>query len=145
MGRVFVPDSKVIARSLKRASAFETIFERHFATIYRYLRGQAGTAAAEDLTAETFTRAFSSRGSYDLVEDDALPWLVGIATDVLGARTSTPSEAVPEDDQAERAAYYRGWTLLRKRIRGERRALRYLWPLVPAAAAIAVLVVMLVR
>jgi DNA-directed RNA polymerase specialized sigma24 family protein len=135
-------DSEAIARSLKRASAFEAIFERHFTAVYRYLRLHAGTAAAEDLAAETFARAFSSRRSYDLSYDDARPWLLGIATDVLRAdgRVAAPQPEIPEDDNAERAAYYRGWTVLRRRIRSGRRLLRYLWLLVPVAAAIAVIV-----
>ena len=100
-------DSKVIARSLRRGSAFEAIFERHFDVVYRYLRRQAGTAAAEDLAAETFARAFTNRRSYDLNYDDARPWLFGIATNVLRAhwratgRVTIPLLDSPDDFGAD--------------------------------------------
>jgi len=39
-------------------------------------------ALAQDLAAETFATAFSSRASYDLARDDAAPWLFGIAANI---------------------------------------------------------------
>jgi RNA polymerase sigma-70 factor (ECF subfamily) len=77
-------DADAIARSLRRPDAFEVVFERHFRAVFRYLRRRAG-AAADDLAAETFTRAFAGRAGYDLARPDARPWLFGIATNVLRA------------------------------------------------------------
>ena len=77
-------DADAIARSLGTPAAFEAVFERHFAPVFRYLRRRTG-AAAEDLAAETFTRAFAGRAGYDLKRADARPWLFGIATNVLRA------------------------------------------------------------
>jgi RNA polymerase sigma factor (sigma-70 family) len=78
-------DADAIERSLLGApQAFELVFERHFAAVFRYLRRRVG-AFAEDLAAETFTRAFAGRAGYDLARPDAGPWLFGIATNVLRA------------------------------------------------------------
>ena len=77
-------DADVISSSFRRPEAFEVVFQRHFAGVFRYLRRRAGPIA-EDLAAETFTRAFAGRGGYDLDRSDARPWLFGIATNVLRA------------------------------------------------------------
>jgi RNA polymerase sigma factor (sigma-70 family) len=76
-------DAEAIARSLRQPAAFEHVFERHFAALFRYLRRRVGPQAAEDLVAETFARAFAGRDGYDHAWPDARPWLLGIATNVL--------------------------------------------------------------
>jgi len=76
-------DASVIAESLEKGEAFMTIFERHFATIHRYLRRRLSRDVADDLAAEVFTTAFARRASFDLARSDALPWLYGIATNLI--------------------------------------------------------------
>ena len=76
-------DADVIAASVDDAQAFVAIFDRHFRTIHGYLARRVGHEPAGDLAAETFTRAFDMRGRYDMARPDALPWLYGIATNVL--------------------------------------------------------------
>jgi len=68
---------------------FGVIFDRHFDAIYRYMaRRTSGDAAA--LTSETFCVAFSRRSSFDARALSALPWLYGIARNVIGnAQRST--------------------------------------------------------
>ncbi len=61
---------------------FAAIFERHSASVHRYLTGRVGSGPAEDLVGETFTTAFRSRSSFDLSRSDARPWLFGIATNI---------------------------------------------------------------
>lgn len=78
-------DAEAIARSLRHPATFERVFERHFAVLFRYLRRRVGPHIAEDLVAETFTRAFAARRTYDTARPDARPWLFGIATNVLRA------------------------------------------------------------
>jgi RNA polymerase sigma-70 factor (ECF subfamily) len=51
--------------------------------IHRYLHRRVGLHLAEDLASETFVVAFRRRASYDGAEDDARPWLFGIATNLL--------------------------------------------------------------
>ena len=81
----------------------EAAFSAHYATILRYVRSIVRDATeAEDLTQETFLRAYRSRDS--LRDPDAmLPWLYSVATHVcldrLRQRTrqmQTRSDADPE-------------------------------------------------
>jgi RNA polymerase sigma-70 factor (ECF subfamily) len=73
----------VIAASLTAPEAFEGIFDRHFRTISAYLRRRLTHTIADELAAEVFTTAFAGRRSYDLDRPDALPWLYGIAANLL--------------------------------------------------------------
>jgi RNA polymerase sigma factor (sigma-70 family) len=76
-------DAEAIAASRKDPDAFVEIFDRHFHTIHAYLRRRVGSALADDLAASTFTEAFSARRRYDGSRPDALPWLYGIASNLL--------------------------------------------------------------
>ncbi len=76
-------DAEVIAASLVRPERFEAIFDRHAAAIHRYLRRRVGERLAEELTAETFARAFGFRRQFDGREASALPWLYGIAVNLI--------------------------------------------------------------
>lgn len=76
-------DAELIQSSLVDPSAFTGIFDRHFRAIFRFIRGRVGRQLAEDLASETFVVAFGRRYTYDLSRDDALPWLYGIAVNLL--------------------------------------------------------------
>lgn len=76
-------DADVIARSRDRGEDFQAIFERHVASILRYLRLRVGDDLAEELTAETFAQAFRHRARYSARHSSALPWLYGIAVNLL--------------------------------------------------------------
>jgi RNA polymerase sigma factor (sigma-70 family) len=110
--------------SLWRAStsgdpgAFAEIYERHATAIYNYLfRRLADWSEAEDLTAVVFLEAFRRRQEVVVLEGKLLPWLYGIATNVLRNRrrafwrhrelvrelADQPRDAV-EADAAARAA-----------------------------------------
>jgi RNA polymerase sigma-70 factor (ECF subfamily) len=75
-------DAEYLALSLSEPTAFEPIFDRHFGAVHRYLHRRAGRELADELTAETFALAFSRRGSCR-ASGSVLPWLYGIATNVL--------------------------------------------------------------
>jgi RNA polymerase sigma factor (sigma-70 family) len=79
-------DAALIAASLEDPQAFVAIFERHFGSISRYLRRRLRRMVADDLAAEVFAIAFSRRFAFDLDRPDALPWLYGIAANLLRAR-----------------------------------------------------------
>ena len=67
--------------------AFYELYERHARTIYHYLiRRLADWSEAEDLTAVVFLEAFRRRSEVVVVEGKLLPWLYGIATNVLRNR-----------------------------------------------------------
>jgi RNA polymerase sigma-70 factor, ECF subfamily len=64
-------------------AAFSELYTRHAAAVYGWL-GRRLPWAASDLTAETFARALVSRDSFrDERDGSALPWLLGIARNVL--------------------------------------------------------------
>ena len=75
-------DADCVARSLSRPRAFEEIFDRHFLAVHGYLHRRAGREVADEVAAETFALAFSRRASFRGT-GSALPWLYGIATNVL--------------------------------------------------------------
>jgi RNA polymerase sigma factor (sigma-70 family) len=64
--------------------AFAQLYERHARAIYNYLfRGCADWALAEDLTSVVFLEAFRSRARVQMEPGKVLPWLYGVATNVL--------------------------------------------------------------
>jgi RNA polymerase sigma factor (sigma-70 family) len=76
-------DGAVFARSVSEPEIFTVIFDRYYRSIYGYLSRRVGQATADDLAAETFTRAFERRSAYDTAAERALPWLLGIAINLL--------------------------------------------------------------
>jgi RNA polymerase sigma factor (sigma-70 family) len=79
-------DAAVIDLSLVRPAEFATLFDRHASVIRDYLARRVGPQSAEDLTGETFLVAFSKRDKYDTSRPNALPWLYGIASKLVGQR-----------------------------------------------------------
>src|SRR5712691_12221724 len=66
------------------AAAFGTLFERHARTVYNYCFRRTGDwSQAEELTAIVFLEAWRRRRQVHLVRDEALPWLLGVATNVI--------------------------------------------------------------
>ena len=67
-----------------RAGLYSELFERHAQAIHGYcLRRTADAAVAEDLTSIVFLEAWRRRDDVDLATREALPWLYGVATNVL--------------------------------------------------------------
>jgi RNA polymerase sigma factor (sigma-70 family) len=56
---------------------------RHASAIHNYLRRRAGSDVADDLLGEVWIRAFAERTTFDPERGPALPWLLGIARNVL--------------------------------------------------------------
>ena len=77
-------DGALIERSVRgRSDAFVEVVRRHEFAVHAYLARRAGREAADDLLGEVWLRAFAARGGYDPARSDALPWLYGIARNVL--------------------------------------------------------------
>jgi RNA polymerase sigma-70 factor, ECF subfamily len=76
-------DAALISRSLADPEAFSLIVERHATALFRYLASRVDRASSEDLLADVFEAAFRARHRYDGHYDDALPWLLGIAANVI--------------------------------------------------------------
>jgi RNA polymerase sigma-70 factor (ECF subfamily) len=79
-------DSAAIAASLEHPERFSVIFDRHYTAAHRYISRRAGVQAADDLASRTFVAAFESRHTFRGESDSALPWLLGIATNLLRER-----------------------------------------------------------
>ena len=76
-------DAQVIGRSLEEPEAFGLIYDRHAATVLRFLGRRVGAEVAEGLVGELFRIAFERRNTFDASRASALPWLYGIGTNLL--------------------------------------------------------------
>jgi RNA polymerase sigma factor (sigma-70 family) len=76
-------DAEVIGRSLGEPEAFGLIYDRHAATLLRFLGRRVGAKVAEGLVGELFRIAFERRKTFDASRGSALPWLYGIGSNVL--------------------------------------------------------------
>lgn len=74
-------DAEVIHASVADPPLFGEVFERHVEAVFGYLCRRVGHTTAEELTSETFVRAFDGRERFS--GEDALPWLYGIATNLV--------------------------------------------------------------
>ena len=76
-------DAAVIGRSLDEPGAFGLVYDRHAATVLRFLGRRVGAEAAEGLLGELFRIAFERRKTFDASRASALPWLYGIGSNLL--------------------------------------------------------------
>jgi RNA polymerase sigma-70 factor (ECF subfamily) len=75
-----------LLRDATDATAFAELYRRHATTVFAWFRARLEWAAA-DLTAETFAQAWLGRRRFrDERGGSALPWLLGIARNVLRSR-----------------------------------------------------------
>lgn len=65
---------------------FARLFDRYSVTIHRYVARRLGTTEADDLLGQTFLIAFERRHRYVDSPAGALPWLYGIATNLIHRR-----------------------------------------------------------
>ncbi|WFB10479.1 RNA polymerase sigma factor [Streptomyces sp. LX-29] len=82
--RARTDDAALIEESAADPEVFATLYDRHAATIHRYVTRRLGQNLADDIVADTFLIAFRRRGGYDLSRPDALPWLYGITANLIG-------------------------------------------------------------
>jgi len=80
-------DAEIITASLETPAEFGQIFHRHYQAVYRYVaRRRQRHDDAADVAADIFLRAFRIRHRYDATRPNCLPWLYGIAQNVVGDR-----------------------------------------------------------
>jgi RNA polymerase sigma factor (sigma-70 family) len=78
-------DAELLRGRGDEAAAFTELYRRHVETVHGWFRHRI-EAAASDLTAETFAQAWLSRRRFrDQRDGSALPWLLGVARNVLRA------------------------------------------------------------
>lgn len=87
-------DSEIIARSFAEPVAFGELFDRHAPALHRYLTRRSDPTTADDLVAQTFLTAFERRTGYRADTDESLPWLFGIATNLLRRHFRAESRAL---------------------------------------------------
>ena len=69
--------------TLLDSADFTALYDRHARALLRYCARRVGPEAAEDVVATAFLLAYERRASFDPRLSDGLPWLYGIATNVL--------------------------------------------------------------
>jgi RNA polymerase sigma-70 factor (ECF subfamily) len=77
------PDNAAIAASIATPAEFAVVFHRHFDLVHGYVRKRVGATVADDLASQTFLVAFDARARYDQRRENARPWLLGIATNLI--------------------------------------------------------------
>ncbi|MEV5966491.1 RNA polymerase sigma factor [Kribbella sp. NPDC051952] len=65
---------------------FARLFDQYAVTIHRYVARRLGRTEADDLLGQTFLIAFERRHRYAGTSESALPWLYGIATNLIHRR-----------------------------------------------------------
>lgn len=77
--------SKEKASSISDASVFTRLYEKTHLSVFRYVYGLSGgpQQEAEDLTAETYTRAWKTRQHFNGNDQAALGWLLRIAKNLV--------------------------------------------------------------
>jgi RNA polymerase sigma factor (sigma-70 family) len=72
------------ARSSQEAVAYGRLWDDYAAAIYRFcFRGTADAGLAEELTSVVFLEAWRRRNDVSVASESRLPWLYGVATNVL--------------------------------------------------------------
>ena len=82
--RAMTTDAQLIKAARTDPDAFGELYRRHAAAVHAFLRNRAPNRVAGELTAETFAQAALSLGRFrDEMEGSGLPWLYGIARNLL--------------------------------------------------------------
>jgi len=77
-------DAQLVKEARRDPDALGELYRRHVARIHAWLSSRVPPAAAAELTAETFAQAaLSLRRFRDEADGSALPWLYGIARNLL--------------------------------------------------------------
>lgn len=76
-------DAQLIATSIGDPRSFMPVVERHQRVLFGYLARRVGPELAEEITSETFARAFAQRARFNAQWQSARPWLFGIALNLL--------------------------------------------------------------
>lgn len=99
-------DAELIRAARTDPAAFAELYRRHAGTIDRYLRSRADSGAASELVAETFAQAaLSLRRFRDERQGSALPWLYGIAANLVRTyHERNASNGEPANVSASRCA-----------------------------------------
>jgi DNA-directed RNA polymerase specialized sigma24 family protein len=76
-------DARILSDSVSEPAVFSSLYERHLRAVASYVARRTGPELSEDLTAEVFVRAFRKRAVFRDDRASALPWLLGIANNLI--------------------------------------------------------------
>ena len=76
-------DGALMMQAVTSPASFLGIYERHASTLYRFFVRRVGADVGEDLLGELFRIAFERRAAFDPSRENALPWLYGIAANLV--------------------------------------------------------------
>lgn len=76
-------DVRILRDSVSDPVVFSSLYERHLGAVASYVARRVGSELSEDLTAEVFVRAFRKRAAFRDERGSALPWLLGIANNLI--------------------------------------------------------------
>jgi RNA polymerase sigma-70 factor (ECF subfamily) len=76
-------DARILSDSVAEPAMFSSLYERHLRAVASYVARRTGPGLSEDLTAEVFVRAFRKRAVFRDEHGSALPWLMGIANNLI--------------------------------------------------------------
>lgn len=86
--------------TLRDVQALDELYQRHVRAVFALARSLAtSTAVAEDLTQDTFVKAFTKAAGVRLVDESALPWLLVTCRHLASnLRRKYRSECAPLDE-----------------------------------------------
>jgi RNA polymerase sigma factor (sigma-70 family) len=76
-------DGAMISASLADPVRFAGIFDRHIDHVRTFVIRRLGESRGDDVVSEVFRVAFERRGTFEVAAGSALPWLYGIATNLV--------------------------------------------------------------
>lgn len=76
-------DADLIGRSRSETEAFGALYDRHAPALAAYLTRRVAADQVEGLLADVFVAAFEQRERFDRSRASALPWLYGIARNLV--------------------------------------------------------------
>ncbi len=79
-------DARILRDSVSDPAIFAALYERHLRAVASYVARRIGCELIEDVTAEVFVRAFRRRAVFRDDHGSALPWLLGIANNLIADR-----------------------------------------------------------
>jgi RNA polymerase sigma factor (sigma-70 family) len=92
-------DTDLLSQARSRPELVGILYERHAPAVYRHLARRVGAQAAEDLLAEVFVAAVAGRLRVQPHDSgSALPWLYGIAGNVVRSHLRRSGRTVPPGD-----------------------------------------------
>lgn len=99
-------DADVLSQARVRPELMGVVYERHARSVHRYLSRRVGSAAADDLLGDVFVAAVEARLRVrPHPSGSALPWLYGIAGNVVRASRRKVLGPVPAETATVTATF----------------------------------------